>query len=100
MFIISVNYIVPLEQVDASLEAHVAFLKKQYKQRKFIASGRKIPRTGGVILAKAKNLEEINKIIEQDPFFKKDIAKYEVIEFLPSMTLPEFESMNESTKNN
>lgn len=95
MFIILLDYIVPLEQVDGFLEEHVCFLKKQYEKKVFIASGRKIPRTGGVILAKAKNEKEINAIIEQDPFFKNRIATYSVTEFLPSMTLPEFNGLNE-----
>lgn len=93
MFILSLNYIVPLEQIDASLQEHVPFLTAQYEQKKFIASGRKIPRTGGIILATAENIEEINAIIEQDPFFKKGLARYEITEFIPSMTLPEFDGL-------
>jgi uncharacterized protein YciI len=68
----------------------------QYEKKIFIASGRKIPRTGGVILAKAKNKEELNAIIEQDPFYRNGVAEYEVTEFIPSMTLPEFANLNES----
>ncbi len=68
MFIVSLNYLSSLDQVDSLLEEHIEFLKMQYEKKIFIASGRKIPRTGGVILAKAKNKEELNAIIEQDPF--------------------------------
>ena len=96
MFIISLSYIGSLDQIDSLLEEHVEFLKQQYQDRKFIASGRKIPRTGGIILARAKNKEEINSIIEQDPFFIKGLAEYEVTEFVASMTLPEFNDLNES----
>jgi uncharacterized protein YciI len=96
MFIISLNYTGSLDQIDSLLEEHVDFLKQQYQEKKFIASGRKIPRTGGIILARAKNAEEIHSIIEQDPFFIKGIAEYEVTEFVASMTLPEFSNLNES----
>lgn len=96
MFIISLNYTGSLDQIDSLLEEHVDFLKQQYQEKKFIASGRKIPITGGIILARAKNKEEINSIIEQDPFFIKGIAEYEVTEFVASMTLPEFSDLNES----
>ncbi len=96
MFIVSLNYLSSLDQVDSLLEEHIEFLKMQYEKKIFIASGRKIPRTGGVILAKAKNKEELNAIIEQDPFYRNGVAEYEVTEFIPSMTLPEFANLNES----
>ncbi|HFD32661.1 MAG TPA: GTP cyclohydrolase [Gammaproteobacteria bacterium] len=96
MFIVSLNYIRPLEQVDSLLEEHIEFLNMQYEKKVFIASGRKVPRTGGVILARAKNKEELSAILEQDPFYKNDIAKYEITEFIPSMTLPEFTILKES----
>lgn len=53
MFIVSLTYHASLEQIDAYLAEHVAFLKEQYAQGHFLASGRKVPRTGGIILARA-----------------------------------------------
>ncbi len=96
MFIVSLNYIRPLEQVDSLLEEHIEFLNMQYEKKLFIASGRKVPRTGGIILARAKNKEVLNAILEQDPFYKNDIAEYEITEFIPSMTLPEYAILKES----
>ncbi len=96
MFILSVNYTSSLDQIDVFLEEHIDFLKKQYGKKMFIASGRKVPRTGGVILARVKNRKELDAIIEEDPFFIHGLAEYEVTEFLPSMTLPEFASLKES----
>ena len=46
MFIINLNYIVPLDKQDAHMTYHVKFLQKYYKKNVFIASGRKVPRTG------------------------------------------------------
>ncbi|WP_060825297.1 YciI family protein [Sulfurospirillum cavolei] len=90
MFIISLTYHKSLEEVDAHLSAHVEFLKKNYAQGVFLASGRKNPRNGGVILALASSKAEIEAIIARDPFYIHEIAKYDIIEFTPSMTAPEF----------
>ncbi len=79
MFIISVNYTSPLDQIDLFLEEHIDFLKKNYEKKLFVASGRKVPRTGGVILARAENREELDAIIEKDPFFIHGVAEYEVV---------------------
>ena len=60
MFLIDVRYVAPLEDVDKALEGHVAFLKENYAKGIFVLSGRKIPRTGGVILARNVSREELD----------------------------------------
>jgi uncharacterized protein YciI len=89
MFIIDLQYIVPLEQIDAHMTEHVKFLRKYYRQNLFIASGRKVPRTGGIILALAKSKEEIEHIIQEDPFHIHNLATFTITEFLTSQYHPE-----------
>lgn len=93
MYLISLNYVVDLAEVDAHIEAHVEFLKKYYSLGKFVVSGRKVPRTGGVILASCSDREELKRILEEDPFFRAKVAEYDVIEFVPTMTAPGFEKL-------
>ncbi|MGB5920124.1 YciI family protein [Arcobacter sp.] len=96
MFIINLTYIKPLDEVDTHLEAHIKYLKEQYKEGNFIASGRKIPRNGGVILSKLDSKEKLIEVLSQDPFKLVNVANYEIIEFVPSMTLDEFENLKEN----
>jgi len=93
MFIINLNYIVPLEQLDAHMSDHMKFLQKYYNLNLFIASGRKVPRTGGIILSVAKTKEEIETIMNEDPFCIHKLAEFTVTEFLTSQTHPEFKKM-------
>lgn len=93
MFIIDLNYIVPLEELDAHMAAHVTYLKKYYKENVFIASGRKVPRTGGIILALAVSKQEIEKIITEDPFYKHELARFTITEFLTSQHHPELNGL-------
>ena len=79
MFIVNLTYVKPLEEVEKHLAEHIKFLNKYYTINKFICSGRKNPRTGGVILCNAKNMEEVNEIISEDPFNKNSIANYDVV---------------------
>ena len=90
MFLISLNYIKPITEVERVLPEHIVFLNKYYDSGNFIFSGRKEPRTGGLIVAVAQNIETMNKIIEEDPFFKNGIAKYEVTEFKPTKYTDDF----------
>lgn len=91
MFIISLTYQKTLEEVDAHLSKHVEFLKSHYAKGIFLASGRKNPRTGGVILALAANKAEMEAIIALDPFYIHGVAQYEITEFIASMTSPHVE---------
>ncbi|WP_346354745.1 YciI family protein [Azotosporobacter soli] len=84
MFVVVLKYRKSLEEVDALLPAHVKFLDEQYAQRKFICSGRRNPRIGGVIIANVNSQAELQKILEQDPFYKQQAAEYETIEFTPT----------------
>lgn len=84
VFVVSLTYKVELSEVDQHINDHIAYLDKYYEKGNFIASGRKVPRTGGVILAHAESREKMNAILQEDPFFKADVARYEITEFVPS----------------
>ncbi len=90
MFIITVNYVKPLADVDRVLDDHRKFLARHYASGHFLPSGPKEPRTGGMIRASSGSKSEIENIIQQDPFFIARIAEYEVVEFLPTMAAEKF----------
>ena len=92
MFIIDLNYIVPLDELDAHMADHVKYLRKYYRKNIFVASGRKVPRTGGIILALADNTATVNKIISEDPFYKYELAEFTVTEFLTSQYHPDLKT--------
>ena len=92
MFIIDLNYIVPLDELDAHMADHVKYLRKYYRKNIFVASGRKVPRTGGIILALADDTATVNKIITEDPFYKYELAEFTVTEFLTSQYHPDLKA--------
>ncbi len=81
MFVIMVNYIKPLGEIDAHLETHRKFLDEGYAKGYFLASGPRVPRTGGVILAQAPSIEELKALVSQDPFNLAGVATYDIVEF-------------------
>ncbi|WP_079739369.1 YciI family protein, partial [Acinetobacter baumannii] len=50
MIVVTLTYKKPLTEVNAVLKEHIAFLDHYYEQKKFLASGRRENRVGGVIL--------------------------------------------------
>lgn len=96
MFVLELTYTAPLDQVDAVLDAHVAWLDEQYAQGVFLASGRKNPRDGGVILAVAEDRARIEAIAAGDPFVTAGVCAYRVTEFAATKTAPELQRYRET----
>ena len=91
MFIRKLTYTKPIIQIEKYLPNHIAFLDKYYNTEKFICSGRKNPRTGGIILCNAQDINEVNAILSEDPFYKEKIAGYEIIQ-IPTKYAASFKS--------
>ncbi len=91
MFIFNLTYQKPIEEVERALSEHIQYLDKYYQACKFICSGRKNPRTGGIILCNCADEDEAKRIMKEDPFYQKGIAKYELLEFFPTKHTKDFE---------
>ncbi|MEU4492470.1 uncharacterized protein YciI [Streptomyces sp. SLBN-118] len=89
MFVLELTYTAPVERVDELLDAHVAWLDALYEEGVFIASGRKNPRDGGVILAVGDDRATIEKIAAADPFTVGGVCEYRITEFIATKTAPE-----------
>jgi uncharacterized protein YciI len=57
------------------------YLNPYYDKGIFLASGRKIPGTGGIILAKGSAKSEIEDLVREDPFAKLGLAQVSITEF-------------------
>ena len=90
MFVVLLTYTAPIDEVDQHLHAHREYLQRHYAAGVFLLSGRKEPREGGVILAKAGTREELEAILAQDPFHVHGVASYQIIQFTPTMAAPAF----------
>ncbi|MFJ6615188.1 YciI family protein [Streptomyces sp. NPDC091289] len=89
MFVLELTYTAPVERVDALMREHIAWLDEQYAAGVFIASGRKNPRDGGVILAVGDDRGAIEKVAAADPFAAHGVCAYRITEFIATKTSPE-----------
>lgn len=96
MFILHLTYVKPLAEIDRLIPPHREYLAKFYASGNFLFSGRREPRTGGVIIAKAGSRAEVEAIIREDPFLIEGVAEYEIVEFVPAMTAPDLAGYQES----
>lgn len=92
MFILSLTYIAPPADADMHMDAHMAWVRAGYDQGLFLASGRKIPRTGGVILARGERAA-LEAMCAADPFTIHGIAEYEITETAFTTVAPGYENL-------
>ena len=83
LFVIDLTYITALENIDPLVAPHMAFIDRGYASGLFMASGAKVPRTGGVIIARGRSVEDIEMLISGDPFHMAGVARYKITEFDP-----------------
>jgi uncharacterized protein YciI len=93
VFVLLLTYVTPLAEVDALMRRHMAWLDEHYAAGRFLVSGRRIPRTGGVILARGDDRGEIEAIAAGDPFVAGGVATCEVIQFRASQRAPDLEGL-------
>jgi uncharacterized protein YciI len=83
LFIISLRYLALQEELNALLSKHIAFLDKHVTAGDFLAAGDQVPRTGGIIIARAKDRAALERLMHQDPFLKRKLASVDIVEFTP-----------------
>jgi uncharacterized protein YciI len=86
VFVVTLSYTAPIEQVDAHLLEHRAWLDEQYARGVMLASGAKVPRTGGVLLVGGLDRAALDELLAEDPFAKHGVAHYDVVEFTATKT--------------
>lgn len=84
VFVLVLTYTAPLERIDALLFAHRTWLDSHYAEGTFLASGPRVPRDGGVILARGRNRSDLVALAATDPFAEAGAATYDIVEFQPN----------------
>ena len=92
MFILSLTYTVPLTEVDKHVTPHMDWVAKGYDDGIFLASGRKEPRTGGIILAHGDRAS-LEALVATDPFVTSGVAEYDITQLVLSRTAPGLEGL-------
>jgi uncharacterized protein YciI len=92
MYVVSLTYKVPEDIVEYHLPAHVEWLRKAFDDGVFMVAGRKIPRTGGLLLSNAARAD-LDASLARDPFYVNGVADFEVMEFHANRVAPGYENL-------
>jgi uncharacterized protein YciI len=83
MFVAISTYLKSAEEVSAVAPLHNEWTTRHYAAGRILGSGRLVPPTGGVIIARAESREAFLTWLAEDPFVQHGVSHYEVYEFTP-----------------
>ena len=55
--------------------------------------GRKVPRTGGILISQHDSERELKQVLNSDPFVKSGAVTYAITEFIPVMVSKAYENI-------
>ncbi|MBC3765207.1 YciI family protein [Neptunicella marina] len=90
MFLVDMHFSDMSKVTPELTELHKAYLAQEYAKGQLAFGGRKVPRTGGFIISKHTNQEELVQVLDSDPFIKQGAAIYTIKEFEPVMASDAF----------
>jgi len=75
------EYQAPLDEIDAHLDEHRSWALEQYGSGRMLASGRRTPPVGGVLLFRAASQADAETLVSTDPFVGRGFTAYTVHAF-------------------
>ena len=90
MFLIDMTF-TDFDKITPELTTqHRQYLAQQYESNQLMFGGRKVPRTGGILISQHQSKEELIQMLSADPFVQSGAVRYDIIEFVPVMAAPAY----------
>lgn len=96
MFLVTVTYTAPLDEVDRWRPAHGDWLNQLMSQQLLLVVGRRVPLVGGVYLVPEMPAAELDRLLATDPYVLNGVATHSVVAFTPLLVAPGLEDLKDS----
>jgi len=82
VFVCISQYSVSLEELKTHLDDHIVWLTSLDKTGRVVATGRREPWVGGIMVLAGNSVEDVREVLSTDPFQIRGCAIYHVHEFV------------------
>jgi uncharacterized protein YciI len=85
-----IRYRRPFPEIEPHVDEHRAYLRSLKEDGRLLVSGPMDPRSGGMLLLRLPDgdaITELDRIRDNDPFFQRALAQYELIPWAPVIGL-------------
>ena len=95
-FFVEITYTAEPKQMAAIRPEHRAYVQSGYERGLLLLSGPQKPMTGGLVVARAKSKQEVERFFAFDPYRLNGVAIYRFVEFTPVFFQPFLENWMKS----
>jgi uncharacterized protein YciI len=85
LFIVTLNYRRPAQEIDAHLEAHRGWLVANTRAGRIVLAGPLEPRTGGLLIVHCTDRSELDGLLALDPFVIHQLVDVGVLCVSPAL---------------
>jgi uncharacterized protein len=86
--VLTLTYLQPLDVIEKTRAAHVAWLQQEIEQGRLILAGRQAGQGGGVLITGDIDSDEVQHIISSDPYQQAGLVRYESMGFNGAFRAP------------
>ena len=86
--VLTLTYLQPLDVVDQTRPAHVAWLNEEVAAGRVLLAGRQESQTGGVLVTGDISVDDAESVIARDPYEQAGLVRYERLSFNGSIRAP------------
>jgi uncharacterized protein YciI len=79
--VLTMTYLEPLDVMDETRPAHLAWLKQEVVAGRIVLAGRRESQTGAVLITADISAEEAEDIVDRDPYQQAGLVRYERLSF-------------------
>jgi len=93
MYLVDMNFVDMAKITPELTDKHKSYLEQEYKSNKLVFGGRKVPRTGGILISQHASEKELKDVLNSDPFVISGAVDYTITEFIPVMAAKAYANM-------
>ena len=86
--VLKINYDKPIEVIDQTRPAHLAWLADEVTAGRILLAGRQESGAGGVLITGDISAEDAQDIIDRDPYTLAGVVSYERLSFNAGIRAP------------
>jgi uncharacterized protein YciI len=79
--VLTSTYLQPLDVIGQTRPAHLEFIESEVAAGRLLLGGRQESGAGGVLLTGDISTEDVQTIVERDPYTRAGVARYDVLSY-------------------
>jgi uncharacterized protein YciI len=86
--VLTSTYLQPPDEIEQTRPAHLEFLENEVAAGRLLLAGRQSSGAGGVLITGDLSAEDVQDIVERDPYTQAGVARYDVVSFNGAVRAP------------